>query len=302
LIDLLAIPALARAANALTGTQEGFAMMPSQTNRQATSAVVSASCKSMSVVGLVLVLLATSPQARSQQPIPAAAVQAPLTTEQVVQNLRRMNLVRAEALHSYEGERSYHVEYRGFPGNRSAAMNVKATFVSPNAKHFTVESASGSNLIIEKVFKKLLEAESEAMTADNQRRSALTEENYRFTLVAYQKGPLGEAYVLDAEPRTKDKFLYRGKVWVDAKDFAVTRLEVRPAKNPSFWTKSADIDQVYKKVGEFWLPESNRSVTTIRLGGRAELTILYKDYKIIGGSEVNGAAAPKPAFQSNSGQ
>jgi hypothetical protein len=254
------------------------------------------------VMLLVLALFAPWPEARAQQPATSAAtLPAPLTTEQVVQNLTRMNLRRAEALHSYEGDRTYRVEYRGFPGNRSAEMNVKVKFVSPKSKDFSVQSATGSNLIIERVFKKLLEAEREALADENQRRSALTEENYRFTLIAYESGPTGAAYVLDAVPRTKDKFLYRGKVWVDAKDFAVMRLEVQPAKNPSFWTKSADIEQVYQKVGDFWLPASNRSVTAIRLGGRAELTILYKDYKITGGSQVKGSGALRSALQSNTG-
>jgi hypothetical protein len=69
-------------------------------------------------------------------------------------------------------------------------------------KEFAVQSANGSTLTIERVFKKLLEAEREAMVAENQRPSALTEENYKFTLVAYESGPAGAAHVLDAEPRT----------------------------------------------------------------------------------------------------
>ena len=40
------------------------------------------------------------------------------------------------------------------------------------------------------------------------------------------------------------------------------RMEGEPAKNPSFWTKDTKIEQVYAKVGNFWLPRSNRSTTT----------------------------------------
>ena len=67
---------------------------------------------------------------------------------------------------------------------------------------------------------------------------------------------------------------------MDAADFAVTRIEGEPAKNPSFWTKETKIEQVYTKVGDFWLPQSNRSSTTIRLGGRATFTIDYGNYQI----------------------
>ncbi len=58
------------------------------------------------------------------------------------------------------------------------------------------------------------------------------------------------------------------------------RIDAAPAKNPSFWTKETRIEQVYAKVGNFWLPVSNRSTSVIRLGGHANFTIDYQDYQI----------------------
>jgi hypothetical protein len=103
--------------------------------------------------------------------------------------------------------------------------------------------------------------------------------------------------VLEVEPKRIDKFLYHGRIWVDARDFAVVRLEAEPSKNPSFWTKKADIEQVYTKVSDFWLPAYNHSVTAIRLGGRADLTIEYKDYEITDASQVRGLAASRPSLR-----
>lgn len=258
------------------------------------------------VARIILVMLAFSafsPRAIAQQSAgPTANFRAPLTSEQVVRNFVEMNRNRAEALHSYEGSRTYRVEYHGFPGSRSAEMTVSVKYLSPSSKDFVVESATGSSSIIDKVFKKLLEAEKEALAAETQRRSALTDENYRFTLIGYESGFPSSLYVLDVEPLTKEKFLYRGKIWVDAADFAVVRMEVTPAKNPSFWTKNSQIEQVYKKVGEFWLPASNKSVSSIRLGGRAELTILYVDYVITGGSQVHRLAPSAPDLQAVAGR
>jgi hypothetical protein len=279
-------------------------MQPHESDDRAKTPNVPVSCVApWIVIGFLLAMFAASSHARAQQPAASpAAFHAPLTTEQVVRNLVQMNLHRAEALHSYEGSRTYRVDYRGFPGTRTAEMVVNVKYLSPSSKDFTVQSATGSNLIIDRVFKKLMEAEREGLAAENQRRTALTEDNYRFTLVGYESGPAGAAYVLEVEPLTKDKFLYRGRIWVDAEDFAVVRLEVKPAKNPSFWTKSTEIEQVYKKVGDFWLPASNRSVTTIRLGGHAELTIIYKDYKITGESQVNRLAALRSTVQTEAGR
>jgi hypothetical protein len=142
-------------------------------------------------------------------------------------------------------------------------------------------------MIVDKVFEKLMQAEREALVAEAQRRSALNNDNYDFTLVGYEKTPSGFMYVLLVEPRTKSKFLYRGRIWVDARDFAVTRLEAKPAKNPSFWTRDSEIEELYMKVNEFWLPARNHTVTAIRLGGCAELTIQYKNYQITSADPVN---------------
>ena len=86
--------------------------------------------------------------------------------------------------------------------------------------------------------------------------------------------------MLAVYPKTRSKYLYRGKVWVDGTDFAVTRIDAEPAQNPSFWTKENDIHHEYMKVQDFWLPRRNESVSYIRLGGRATLTIEYKNYRV----------------------
>jgi hypothetical protein len=270
--------------------------MRHETDHRATAPATGAPA-GIALLVLVVVLGALGQTAYAQSADAAPVANAPLAAEQVVHNLVLMNLHRLQALHAYQGTRTYRVEYRGFPGSRSAEMVVSVKYLSPATKEFTVRSATGSALIIDKVFKKLLEAEKEAQDAEVQRRSALTEENYRFTLVGYESesSTSGATYVLQVEPRAKDKFLYRGRIWVDAEDFAVVRLEAEPAKNPSFWTKRAEIVQVYMKVNDFWLPAHNRSVTAIRLGGHAELTIDYKDYQITGASPVNGLGMLGPA-------
>jgi outer membrane lipoprotein-sorting protein len=251
------------------------------------------------VVFLLLpMLVALWQSASGQQPETAfVANQVSLTTEQVVHNLVQRNLQRLQALQAYQGTRSYRAEYHGFPGTRSAEMVVSVKYLFPGKKEFSVQSATGSEFIIDKVFKKLLEAENEALDTETQRRSALNDDNYRFTLIGYESGFSGAAYVLHVEPRTKNKFLYRGRIWVDTEDFAVVRLEAEPAKNPSFWTKKAEIVHVYKKVSDFWLPAYNHSVTAMRLGGRAELTIDYKDYEITGGNSISSVSMLRSASE-----
>ncbi|MGB7598728.1 MAG: hypothetical protein WBM24_00365 [Candidatus Sulfotelmatobacter sp.] len=210
---------------------------------------------------------------------PYTAATAPLNVQQVVKRLQENNAERAAALDHYEVTRVYTMQYRGFPGDRNAEMVVNMVYHAPNSKQFTVLSESGSKFIIDHVLKKLLEGEQEAANKENLRQTALTTENYDFTLAGYETSANGGRYVLNLTPKTKNKFLYRGKIWVDAKDFAVRRIEGEPGKNPSFWIKKTDVKHSYMKVGDFWLPAENRTESVIRLGGVADLSIEYKNYK-----------------------
>lgn len=220
---------------------------------------------------------------------------APLTAEQVAARMEEKGRERAQALRDFEASRIYHLDYHGFGGNKEAEMVVRMTFHSPDTKSFKVVSQEGSSFIIEHVFQKLLESEKEALDNQNRQATALTRENYNFTLSGYQQEPDGShVYVLNVKPRSRNKFLYEGTIWVNAEDFAVTRIEAVPAKTPSFWIKKTQIEHLYIKVGDFWLPARNRTDSQIRLGGRALLTIDYNDYRI------NSVVSPPAADSASS--
>jgi hypothetical protein len=190
------------------------------------------------------------------------------------------NAQRAEALRGYHGRRSYSIDYHGFPGTRVAQMEVEATYVSPDKKDFKIISESGSKLLLGRVVQKLLDSEKEALKGETRLQTELSPRNYEFALTETEHTPEGDFYVLAVTPRAKSKFLYRGKIWVEARDFAVARIEGEPAKNPSFWISHTQIQHRYTKVGDFWLPAHNQSITQVRLGGRAVLTIDYTDYEL----------------------
>ncbi len=217
----------------------------------------------------------------------ASLVTAPLPLQQVVRNLEMRNAQRAAALSHFEGERVYRLQYRGFPTNHDAEMVVKVSYRAPDSKEFEVVSESGSKFIHDHVFKKLLEGEKEAAKAENRSQTQLTSQNYDFELAGYEAGANGPCYVLNLLPKTKNKFLYRGKVWIDAKDFAVVRIAAEPGKNPSMWIKNTQINHKYVKVDDFWLPEENQTLSVLRLGGTATLSIEYRGYKIVGASPLN---------------
>jgi hypothetical protein len=228
---------------------------------------------------LVLDAAAQRPSQSAEEPA-ASVKSSPLAVDDVVRNLQQRNAERAAALEEFAGTRVYRMQYRGVPSDHDAEMVVSMTFHAPAAKQFSVVSQTGSKFIVEHVFMKLLEGEQEAASDENRRRSALSTDNYDFELAGYESSPDGGRYILDLLPKTKNKFLYRGKIWVDDKDFAVVRIEGEPGKNPSFWIKKTEIAHRYVKVNDFWLPAENHTESAIRLGGRAILSIEYRDYKI----------------------
>jgi hypothetical protein len=237
------------------------------------------------MIGLCFVLWVAlgfaSATSADSAPLPPSITTAPLSVDQVVNSLIGRDIERSQALRHYESHRVYHLSYRGFPGDREAEMTMDATYDSPATKSFKVTSQTGSKLVIDRVFKRLLDSEKEAAQPEMHARTLLNRENYDFALTAFESSDQGSQYVLAVYPKTKSKYLYHGKVWVDATDFAVTRIEAEPAQNPSFWTKKSEIRHDYMKVQNFWLPRRNESVSYIRLGGKATLTIEYNDYRVV---------------------
>jgi hypothetical protein len=241
----------------------------------------------------VMLMLATlcSFPARSQS-APALPV---LGADQIVQRLIEKNKERADCLQHYSGTRSYRLEYRGFPAPAVATMQVQVQYDAPSTKRFTVISSTGPNMLQNRVFQRLLEGEQQAGDASNKSHSELGPDNYAFSLA----GTDSTNYILNVEPKVESKFLYRGKIWVDAHDFAVTRIEAQPARNPSFWTTKSMIHHTYQKVdGGFYLPKENKTVTSVRLGGTATLTIEYESFHMAPSTHI--ATARKPATSTES--
>jgi len=210
-----------------------------------------------------------------------------LSTDVIVQRLMAANAQRSQALRGYRGKRVYHLDYHGLFGSHDAEMQVEATYTAPDRKDFKVISQTGSKLLINHVLLKLLSSEQEAQEEQNRKELEISPKNYDFALAGTEHTPGGDFYVLAVSPKNKSKYLYHGKLWVDARDFAVVRMQGEPAKNPSLWVSHTQIEYRWAKIGGFWLPVHNQSETQVRMGGKAVLTIDYSDYQITGVNRSN---------------
>ena len=81
------------------------------------------------------------------------------------------------------------------------------------------------------------------------------------------------------------------RVTDDGRVLAIVRIEGAPAKNPSFWIKSVRFAHSYQKVGLFWLPQSDTSVSDARIVGPTQLRIEYFDYVVSGVPDASSRQA-----------
>src|SRR5205823_1832971 len=147
-----------------------------------------------------------------------------LTASSIVDKLLSANERRGAELRGFQGTRMYHLQYHGLLGTRDAEMKVVASYTAPDRRDFSVVSQGGSKLLLNRVLLKLLDSEKEAF--QTRKQVELSPANYQFDLVGTERLANGNpCYVLSVKPRKENKFLYRGKIWVDANDFAVTQME-----------------------------------------------------------------------------
>ncbi|HUJ39105.1 MAG TPA: hypothetical protein VLW54_01055 [Candidatus Acidoferrales bacterium] len=204
-----------------------------------------------------------------------------LDTDQVVARMVARNQDRARELGGYSSRRHYHLDYNGILGSRQADMVVDVLYHSPNDKEFSVISQSGSKWICNHVLRRLMQAEQESTQSAEKQKTEISPGNYDFQLLYTETGSDGTVYyVLHAEPKSDSTYLFRGKVWIEGRDFAVARIEGEPAKNPSRWTKQSDFTHQYQCLDGFWLPAKNDTLTQLHLLGRSHLTIDYTDYQV----------------------
>ena len=162
--------------------------------------------------------------------------------------------------------------------NKHAEMVVRVQGDADETKHFEVVSEEGWKAAQKHVLQKMLETESEASSPEMRLKARLSPENYEFHMAKTALLDDRMAYVIDVVPRRHDGRLFEGQIWIDAQDYALARVEGKPAKNPSFWTTSVHFVHTYQKSGPFWFPASTESVTEVRIFGATSLTIHYFDY------------------------
>ena len=200
-----------------------------------------------------------------------------LTAPEILERMVQAGNERVAALVGYSGVRRYRFDNR--TSNKHAELTVRMSCGGDGIKTFEVVSENGSGFVRSHILRKMIEAEAESSQKGERKETRIIPENYDFRLVGTEALDGRDSYVLEINPKKPTKFSIRGRIWVDAEDFAIARIEGQPAKNPSFWIRSVQVVQRYARVDQFWLPALNHSVAQARIFGATEVVIEYSDYK-----------------------
>jgi len=208
-----------------------------------------------------------------------------LTGDILFSRLLERNRQRESRLKEYTVVRRYQVKKEN--GKVRAEAQVVMRYRAPDVKEYTIVFEQGSGFVRRHVFRRLLESEVETAAGRNRYDSSISPANYRFELLGEEDVDGFHCFVVRALPKRKDKYLFEGKIWIEANDFAILKIEGQPAKNPSFWIKRVNFVRRYQNIGEFWLPLKDESTTQVRIVGTNVLTIDYTNYEIVRGGALN---------------
>jgi len=230
--------------------------------------MMKANIKNALVTLAIMMSAVTIVSAQTSDPLPSA--------EDVVAKMMQFDAQRQSELTGYTAIRHYAAVNK----KRHAEMLVRVSCDSSGAKEFMIVSEEGSGSIRKHVFHKLLSEETEASRRGTRASTRLIPDNYEFRMVGRETLETGPAYALSVVPKTQNKYLVDGTIWVDANDYSIVRIEGQPARNPSFWVHSVHFVHTYQKVGQFWFASSTRTTSEIRIFGESELTIENTDYTL----------------------
>lgn len=219
-----------------------------------------------------------NPQGQTELATPLRPLRPGVSAVQIFDELVAQNSLRAAMLENYTALRTYQVV--DLQGKVHAEEVGRMEYVAPDQKKFVVTSEKGSIVVRRLALNALIASEIETAAGKQHHDSAISPANYSLNLIGEQLVGPYQCFVLQAIPKRSDKYLFEGKVWIDAEDYAVVRIEGRPAKKLSFWIQRADFVRQYQKIEDFWLAQRDMTFVDVRLYGKKVLTIDHHDYKV----------------------
>ncbi len=160
-----------------------------------------------------------------------------------------------------------------------AAYELTRQYAAPGSLQFTPLAFQGDTFVKSNVMLRLLQAEVDHVTRRQLGQTAISQENYKFSLKAVDEVDGHNCYVFQVKPRKKRVGLFKGKAYIDSYTGTLRRAEGSIVKSPSWWIKKIEFVQDFDDVGNFILPVRLHSVNRVRVLGRTVVDIAHTNYR-----------------------
>jgi Outer membrane lipoprotein-sorting protein len=173
--------------------------------------------------------------------------------------VRRQNHDRIKA---YTVKRDYQLMDK--QSQPKAQVVADITYLPPDQKQYRIESSSGG--LGERILRDILAKETES--PKEAQRKEVSPDNYDFQLMGEETVNGRRCFVLGIHPKRQEKDMLRGKVWVDAENYTMYRIEGQVVKSPSWWIRDLYILMTFAPVDGVWLHTATHAVADVRFKGK----------------------------------
>ena len=208
--------------------------------------------------------------------LPPNLVLPRMAPELALQLVQRHGLWQSAELAAYSDE--VEIDAQLPDSSQQGNFQLLRQYTAPNGLRFTPVRFTGDGFVKQNVITKLLQSEVEHVERGDGSRTALSEQNYKFSYKGREQVDGREVHVFQVKPRRKEPGLFKGRIYVDTLTGSLRRAEGRLVKSPSFFIKNVDFVQDYEDVAGFTLPVRMHSTAVTRVVGRAVVNIFHRNY------------------------
>jgi len=198
----------------------------------------------------------------------------------IIQGIDTSVNARNEGILGYTVTEHYAVFRSQDQEHPAAEMTVKTTYQKDVGKRYDILSESGSELIRKEVLARVLENERVMTQPTNRARAIITSSNYRMNPSGTESLNGRNCIVVSIEPKHDSTYLFKGKIWVDAENYAIVQLEGVAAKSPSMLTGAAEVSRQYAQMDGMPMATHAKAVSKSWLLGETTVKIDYTGYEI----------------------
>jgi hypothetical protein len=148
---------------------------------------------------------------------------------------------------------------------------------------YTVVREGGYDYVRNKVLRGVLKGEAELLANGKPLRAPLVARNYSIEDGGVTDGGLLRLLL---RPARKSEGIVRGSAWLEPESGAVSRIEGRLVKSPSFWVRDVDVTWKFTRIGDAILPTELTSSARVVFYGRQPFKMTY-DYETVDGRAIS---------------